>query len=86
MRFLILCLLIYFGYRVLKGWLGVKHLGGKAERDEHLASVDDVMVKDPYCGIYFPKRKAIEKVIDGEMYYFCSTECRDKYLEEKKKS
>ena len=43
--------------------------------------VDDVMVKDPFCETYFPQRNGIKRVIGGQTYYFCSTECRDKYLE-----
>ncbi len=48
--------------------------------------VDDVMVKDPFCKTYFAKKQGIKSVIDGETHYFCSSTCRDKYLEAKKNS
>ena len=53
----------------------------RTPEQEGLTTVDDVMVKDPFCETYFPKRDGIKKVIGGQTYYFCSIECRDKYLE-----
>lgn len=38
------------------------------------------MVKDEICGTYIPVKDAIvEKNGDG-MHYFCSAQCREKYL------
>ncbi|RLB81388.1 MAG: transcriptional regulator [Deltaproteobacteria bacterium] len=82
MRLLILCLLIYLGYRLFKKLVLPEQSPTTLEEQEALMRVDDVMVKDPYCETYFPKRKGIRKVIDGKAYYFCSTACRDKYLED----
>jgi YHS domain-containing protein len=42
--------------------------------------IDDIMVKDPFCDVYFPKREGIHLNINGEDLYFCSTECRDKFI------
>jgi uncharacterized protein len=44
------------------------------------------MVKDEACGTYVPKEGAIREVIDGEERYFCSKECRQKFLEERKRA
>jgi uncharacterized protein len=84
MRFLILCLLIYLGYRAVKSFTP-RDSSSTREVHEDLTRVDDVMVKDPFCQTYFPKRNGIKAVINGETYYFCSTECRDKYLEQRQK-
>ncbi|MGH9665082.1 MAG: YHS domain-containing protein [Bryobacteraceae bacterium] len=35
--------------------------------------------KDPVCGTYIAIRGAVQKTMDGETYYFCSPECRDKF-------
>jgi len=43
--------------------------------------MDDVMIKDPFCEIYFPKKDSVHLRIDGKDLYFCSTECRDKFEE-----
>jgi len=42
----------------------------------------DELVKDPVCGVYCPKKEAISIRVNGKIYYFCSTECRDKFLKE----
>jgi uncharacterized protein len=42
------------------------------------------MVKDETCGIYVPKEEALREVIDGEERFFCSKDCRQKFLGEKK--
>jgi YHS domain-containing protein len=43
--------------------------------------IQDEMVQDPVCKIYLPKRQAV--VLNGpqnETHYFCSTQCRDKFM------
>ncbi|NIO49889.1 MAG: YHS domain-containing protein [Candidatus Aminicenantes bacterium] len=43
-----------------------------------------IMVKDEFCNTYLPKENAIRQVYEGKEYYFCSSECRQKFLEQKK--
>ncbi len=38
------------------------------------------LVQDPFCKTYVPKSQAIVSDIHGRREYFCSQECRDKYL------
>ena len=35
--------------------------------------------KDPVCGTFISTQTAFQKAVNGETYYFCSTECRDKF-------
>jgi YHS domain-containing protein len=35
--------------------------------------------KDPVCGTFISTATAFQKAIKGETYYFCSTQCRDKF-------
>jgi YHS domain-containing protein len=82
MRLLIIAALVYLLYRGFKSWM-LKNLPPSQPpegRNGSMTGVDDVMVKDPICEVYFPKRNGIEVKADGESHYFCSTECRDKYL------
>ena len=53
---------------------------------DDLSPVDDVMVKDPFCEVYLPRRKGIKDVIEGKTYYFCSIACRDRSLKAMKDS
>jgi uncharacterized protein len=43
-----------------------------------------VMVKDEACNTYLPEEEAIREKIDGRDYYFCSNECRQKFISQKK--
>ncbi|MBI4767839.1 MAG: YHS domain-containing protein [Deltaproteobacteria bacterium] len=43
------------------------------------------MVQDPVCKVYLPKRQAnVLKSPKGVYYYFCSTQCREKFIKEVK--
>jgi YHS domain-containing protein len=35
--------------------------------------------KDPVCGTFISPATAVQKRVGGTVYYFCSTECRDKF-------
>jgi len=48
--------------------------------------ISGIMVKDEACNTYLPKEEAIREIIDGKEYFFCSKECRHKFLEKKKKT
>ena len=36
--------------------------------------------RDPVCGTYIPADNSVRKSVNGEVLYFCSPECRDKYV------
>ena len=78
-------LLIYIaiGYFVLKAVKGVFGYGAKTRMgpvvNQH-NEIDDLMVKDPNCHTYIPKREAVLVEQNGEALYFCSDKCRDAYL------
>jgi uncharacterized protein len=86
MRFLVLCIVLYVGFRALKALVVPGKPSVRHEESPTSAGVDDIMVKDPFCQTYFPARRGIKKVIKGETLYFCSEACRDKYVEEVKRS
>ena len=35
--------------------------------------------KDPVCGTFVAESTELQKVRDGQVYYFCSAACRDKF-------
>lgn len=85
MRLLVLIGLLYLCYRLLKSWLPKETSSQKAAFEKKTGQIDDVMVKDPYCEIYFAKRDGVHVNIKGKDVYFCSTECKDKFLEKETK-
>jgi YHS domain-containing protein len=38
------------------------------------------LVKDPVCGTFVPPMSSLTKKVRGEAFFFCSPECRDKYV------
>jgi YHS domain-containing protein len=36
--------------------------------------------KDPVCGTYVSTSLAVTRTIKGEVVYFCSNECRNKFV------
>lgn len=80
MRFLIILGLIYVGYRAVKSFVLPGGPSKTKVSSKSAGEIDDVMVKDPYCEVYFPKRNGVHLNIDGKDLYFCSTECRDKFI------
>ena len=83
MRLIILAGLIYLLYRAVKNWTMI---GVRSVRKEPFSKpndpVDDLMAKDPFCGVFFPKSEGIRVRVNGEELIFCSEGCRDKYLKQ----
>ena len=38
-----------------------------------------VLKKDPVCGTYVPISTAVTRTVGGELVYFCSQECAEKF-------
>jgi YHS domain-containing protein len=78
LRILILAGLLYLLYRLLTG--GKKRVGKSG--NSRLAS-HDVLVEDPVCKVCVPKKQAFSLDEDGKTTYFCSDECRKKFIASK---
>jgi YHS domain-containing protein len=78
MRLLILIVLAFLLYRVVKKYL---RLDQKREQHPEGGPVDE-MVQDPSCMTYIPRRTAYRKVIASREYFFCSRECAEKFERE----
>ena len=80
LKLLIWIALGYLAYRAVNNWLG----GGSSRQPRMQGhdhpQVDDIMIKDPECGAYFPRRSGIIANVRGNPMHFCSAECRDRYL------
>ncbi|MFH1077475.1 MAG: YHS domain-containing protein [Pseudomonadota bacterium] len=78
-KLIVFLFLSYLGYRVIN-WLFNTPSIGKPEENSSPGKIDDLMVKDPYCNAYFPKRNAVKASIEGKEYLFCSEECKEKFI------
>lgn len=80
-RILILAVLFYIGYRLLRSSFM------KKSSPEDSASSDpgpserltDVLVEDPVCNKLVPKEQAVQLDQNGEITYFCSQECCNEF-------
>lgn len=82
-RIIILAVVAYVFYRALRSWMYPAPDASKSVADKNISKIDDIMIKDPFCEAYFPKRNAVHLNIGGEDLYFCSTECKEKYIQDK---
>jgi uncharacterized protein len=80
LRILIIFLLFYLLFRLLIG---------KSKKDPTKSSTSgalptqDVLVEDPICKVCVPKKQALTLKDNDKIVYFCSTECREKFLANK---
>lgn len=56
----------------------------QAPRSASSPQIQGKMVKDEVCNTYLPQEEALKEITDGQEHFFCSTECRQKFLEQKK--
>jgi len=79
-RFVILAVVGYMAYRALKSWMFPNASSSESVAGRNVGEIDDIMIKDPYCEAYFPKKDAVHLKFDGKDMQFCSTQCKDKFL------
>jgi YHS domain-containing protein len=93
-RFLFWLLVLSWGVALLRrfaGWVLRQTVAGMPQPD---GSADTVnvpsgsrrLVHDPVCGMHLAEVLAIPVRENGELIYFCSAECRDKFLGAQKKT
>ncbi len=77
LKFLFAALMIYLALALFKK---NKVLDNKVEEKD--GAVD--LVKDPICETFVEKDTAYKVKLYDRIYYFCSEECRQKFIEQKK--
>lgn len=85
-KFIILLIAIYVVYKLFANdFIKKRQAAEKEEKEEQDRKISaGEMVKDPECGTWVSVDDSIS-VKDGDSsYYFCSYECRDKFLKELK--
>lgn len=79
MRLIILAILLYVLYRIVKNYINRPKT---INRGEGIPKVSD-MVQDPVCKTFIRAKDAETRVIDGQVYHFCSKECAARFEEER---
>ena len=81
-------LLVVMLITVLRSVLGIigKALSGSANRNRpaqrpsEQVPLSGELKKDPACGTYISAATSIKESVGGQTFYFCSKQCRDKYV------
>jgi YHS domain-containing protein len=74
-------------YLVYSAWKFIRGIQRRSvdPRRKNPPRLSGMMVKDETCDTYIPKEEAIHLAADGREYYFCSKECREKFLTARKR-
>jgi YHS domain-containing protein len=80
LRALLIILLVRAVWRFVQGVLqGARGAGGPRRVPREPTAVP--LVRDPVCGTYLPKERALRQLAGREVHYFCSETCRERWLE-----
>jgi uncharacterized protein len=79
LRFLLIIVALWLLRRFLGSLVG-EPLYRKNRSQSDKPAPPSRMVKDPVCGMYMDARLAVEVQNKGGYFYFCSDECRNKFL------
>jgi len=74
----------YLSYQFVKSKINSIFFDSMNINNTKRNEIEDVMVQDPYCKVYFAKKDGVHLRINSQILFFCSEECRDKYIEEQK--
>jgi YHS domain-containing protein len=83
-KVLVILVLLYIGYKIVRIFWRAKIKDAKGYRVDDAPSQGEDLVQDPFCRTYVPKSQAYIAEIEDRQQYFCSKECCEKYLSEKK--
>lgn len=90
LRILILAVLFYLGYRLIKANFSKSDDKKKDEtQDEETrqgGAITDVLIEDPVCHKLVPKQQAYALEAEDGVHYFCSKECGDKFAADQENS
>ncbi len=80
----LICTIYWLGKSIIRDLLSLKSRkrSTTSEKKPSISSlpVTDELVQDPVCGVYCPKKSAFTAIYKGKVYYFCSEECRQKFI------
>ena len=86
-RLIIILILIYLLYRIIKLFQRSRAASVSSQqikKVKNMPPAGEDLVEDPHCHTYVPVSQAYRKEIGGKSYYFCSKECCETYISEKK--
>ena len=71
--------MIYIIYRLA---VRLMHPGKSANAISERGQAAVEVHQDPVCGVYLSESESVVEKHGEELYYFCSSQCRDKFKEQ----
>lgn len=84
MRLLIYIILTFIAYQIYKFMRRGLDRPEQVNRKKDDGVITAELVEDPVCHTYCPKNEALMASMNGKSYYFCSKECKQKFIEMRK--
>lgn len=81
-RLIIIGILLYIGYLLIKG-SGTKKKEGPPSELNDPGEASDILVEDPVCKKLVPKQQAVTAKDGDKIVYFCSKECCNTFVSQK---
>ena len=80
LREFLLPLLVFLLLRsLLRSLFAALRPAPRAAQPQQAVQSGGVLKKDPVCGTYVSTTTAVTRTVDGELVYFCSRECAEKF-------
>ncbi len=83
LRLIFYAIVFYVAYKIIRLFQNPGKKSGPAPAQD-AKRIQGVMVKDEICNTYVPREEALREVREGKEHFFCSAECRRKFIEQKK--
>ena len=80
MKLVIFIIALYIAYRLIAKPSVPKERPSAGESKKNPVRDGEETVFDAVCGTYVPKSAAITEKKGGSLFYFCGTDCREKFL------
>ncbi|MCI4445270.1 MAG: hypothetical protein JHC32_04510 [Candidatus Aminicenantes bacterium] len=81
-KIIFLTIIFYLIYQVVRFFQSIGEEKPKKQSNPD-SPPKKMMVKDEICNTYLPEEEAIKEIVNGQVHYFCSEECRQKFLAKK---
>lgn len=72
-------LLVLFLRSIIRSFLSNRKRPRPAQPRQAPVQLGGELKKDPVCGTYVPMTASLTRSVNGQVVYFCSKECRDRY-------
>jgi YHS domain-containing protein len=80
-RVFLIALVIWLLYRLVLTWIKGRAQSGSEDTAARAPDGLHEMVQDKICQVYLPRNQALMLKQDGQEHFFCSVECKNKFLQ-----